>query len=206
MKGKLVLTTVACMTLLCTSCNSPVKTVDKTVISTISSNVQNGTAAPEPTASTEPEDDKKDNQEKKPKPLALGKKASVGDWKFTVRKAEVKSKILNGKYYYFKPAKGHKYVCLTASAKNTGKKEATFLPRIGYSNQINVAKLYFGEYEYTATSLLSCDKDLLDKKIKPLASKKGIIVFEVPKKVAKKIKKLKLTIGTDSDMVTYSLK
>lgn len=197
MKRKILLI-VACMALLCTSCSSP---TDKKATSAISSNVQNETATPEPTASTE-----KEKTEKKPKPLSLGKKATVGNWKFTVKKAEVKSKISNGKYYYFKPAKGNKYVCITASAKNTGKKEGTFLPRIGYSNKINVAKLYFGKYEYIATSLLSCDKDLLDKKIKPLASKKGIIVFEVPKKVAKKVKKLKLTIGTDSEFVTYSLK
>ncbi len=205
MKKKFVLM-ATCMSMLCTSCSSPVDKPSDKITSTISSNVQNETAAPEPTASTAEENEKDSKKEKKPKPLSLGKKASIGDWKFTVKKAEVKSKISNGKYYYFEPAKGNKYVCITASTKNTGKKEATFLPRIGYSNQINVAKLYFGEYEYTPTSLLSCDKDLLDKKIKPLASKKGIIVFEVPKKVAKKVKKLKLTIGTDSKVATYSLK
>lgn len=206
MKKKFVLIIVACIALLCTSCSSSVDEYKSVTSTTISSNIENETATPEPTASTKEKNEKDKKVKKKPKPLSLGKKTTVGNWKFTVKKAEVKSKISNGKYYYFKPSKKKKYVCFTVSAKNTGKKEGTFLPRIGYSNQINVAKLYFGKDEYIATSLLSCDKDLLDKKIKPSASKKGIVVFEVPKKVAKKFKKLKLTIGTDSKFVTYSLK
>ena len=47
---------------------------------------------------------------------------------------------------------------------------------------------------------------LLEKSIKPLTSKKGVVTFEVPKKVAKKKGKLTLRLGTDTDYVIYKLK
>lgn len=138
--------------------------------------------------------------------LALGKKATVGDWKVTAKKVQVRSQIKNGKYYVFKPDKGQRFVSVTMTVKNTGKEEADFLPRIGYSNTMVTAKLYYGEYEYKATNLLNYDKDLLEKSIKPLTSKKGVVTFEVPKKVAKKKGKLTLRLGTDTDYVIYKLK
>lgn len=192
MKRKFMLIITCIAVLLCMSCNS--KKSSEQITSTMSSNGQNKTDMSKSTAPT------------KSKPLSIGQKAYLGNWKFTIKKTQVKSKILNGKYYYFEPSKGKNYVCLTASVKNTGKKEATFLPCTGYSNRINVAKLHFGQNKYTAISLSNYDKDLLEQKIKPLAHKTGFIVFEVPQKVAKKVKKLRLTIGTDSKVVTYSLK
>lgn len=151
-----------------------------------------------------PEDAKGEDTEEKQ--LSLGDKGTIDSWKVTVKKAEVKSQIRNGKYYVFKPEKGSKFICVTASVTNKGKEEATFLPRIGLSNKIITAQLYYEDYEYKSSSLMNYDKDLLEKKIKPLTTKKGIITFEVPKKVAKQKNKLILKIGTDSQKITYALK
>ncbi len=146
-----------------------------------------------------------DSPEQEDEILTLGKKATVGDWKFKPTKVKTMKKIKNG-LFVFKPSKGQQFVVITMSATNKGKKQASFLPRIGYSNTMMSAKLYYEDYEYKPTSLMSYDKDLLDKSIKPLNTQKGIITFEVPKKIAKKRKKMTLQIGTESENVTYQLK
>ena len=55
--------------------------------------------------------------------LSLGKKATLGDWKICAKKAEVKNKIMTGKYLYFKPKKGNTFVVISMSVKNNGEKD-----------------------------------------------------------------------------------
>ena len=138
--------------------------------------------------------------------LKLGKKAKVGDWTFKVTKAQVKKQIKSDKYHVFKSGKGESFVVVSLSATNKGKEEGKFLPSYGYSNEMIAATLVFNGHEYKPTDLLSYDKDLLAKSIKPLGSEKGIIAFEVPKKVAKNKGKLTLRMGTESDYVIYKFR
>lgn len=139
--------------------------------------------------------------------LALGKTGTVSDWKITVKKISSKKKIENGTYRVYKPDKGDSFIVVNLSVKNNGKEEAAFLPRIGYQDKMISAKLiYKDEYEYMPTQLLSYDKDIVEKKVKPLATKKGIIVFEVPNKVAKNLKSLELKIGLENDKLIYKAK
>jgi len=141
------------------------------------------------------------------KKLTLGKKGTVSDWKITVKKAEVKKKIQNGQYRYFKPSKGNKFLVLTMSVYNKGKKESEFLPRVGYEDtMVQATLLYKEKYEYKPTEMLSYDKDLVTKEVQPLSTEKGVVVFEIPKKVAKGKKKLTLRIGTTKDYIVYKLK
>ena len=82
-----------------------------------------------------------------------------------------------------------------------------FLPRIGFVDKsVTATLLYQDKYEYSPTELLSYDKDMTTKKIQPLASESGIVAFEVPKKVAKQMKKMKLKIGLKKDYLLYDLK
>ncbi len=194
MKKKLVVLTT-CFTLLLTACSSsPAQQIADTVKESAKSSLP--TDAPEPTATPEPE----------APTLALGKKATVNDWKITVKKAEKKTKIKNGEYRVFEAKKDNAYVVITATARNNGKKEDTFLPRVGYEDKAVTATLYYKDYEYNPSDLLGYDKDLVAEKIKPLTSKSGIIVFEVPKKVANAKKDVTLKIGTKSNHVIYTLK
>lgn len=195
MKKKLLLFTI-CTALLFTGCAAGklAKTVQDV---TDSATTPKETPEPTPVPTPAP----------KVKKLALGKKGTVGDWKICVKKADVKTQIKNGSYRYFEPGKGSKFVQLTMTVKNNGKKEAEFLPRVGYEDKMITATLCYKEdYEYKPTELLSYDKDLTTQKIKPLAAKNGIIVFEVPKKVAKEKKKLSVKIGTTMDYLVYQLK
>ncbi len=139
--------------------------------------------------------------------LKLGKKTSLGDWKICAKKISSPKKIKNGNYRYFEPSKGNSFIVADMSVRNNGKDEAEFLPIAGLKDTMVIAKLlYKDEYNYTPTQLLAYDKDLAAKKIEPLKTKNGILVFDVPKKIAKAKKDLKLTFTLGETTVTYSLK
>ena len=130
MKRKLILLGT-CLTLLCTSCgkstNEPSSVPSKDT-SSITSNIPEETNSPEPAATNAASqengttDGTSGEEDKKDEPLALGTKATVGTWKFAIKKAEIQNKILKGKYYQFKPSKGKKFICVTASVKNQDRK------------------------------------------------------------------------------------
>ncbi len=194
MKKKLV-ALIACITVLVSGCgDTPAQqiadTVKEAAESIQSSSTPTPTETPAPVA----------------KELKLGEKANVGDWKITVKKAEKKKKIANGTYRYFDPGKGNIFICINASVRNNGKKEDTFLPRIGYENKAVTATLYYKDYEYQPTELLGYDKNLVAERIKPLTTKSGTIAFAVPKKIAKSLKDFTLKIGIKDDSVIYKLK
>ncbi len=139
--------------------------------------------------------------------LALGKKATIGSWNVSVKKAEVKNKIMTSKYLYFKPKTGNTFVVITMSAKNNGETAEALLPSIGYENKMITATLSSKDGdEFKPSALTGYDKDLAGKSIEASASKTGVVAFEVPKKVAKSKKDLKLKIGTVDENITYTLK
>lgn len=205
MKKKIILLGT-CIALLCTGCGTSLDELTNNVVSNIEDAADDATETQSPSPE---EEDGTDGEEEggssEEELLSLGDKATVGNWKFTVKGISVKGKIPNGDYYAFEPDKGEKFVCISVSVKNNGKEEATFLPRIAYNDDV-IAQLYYDDYEYKATELVSYDKDLCGESIKPLTSKKGLIAFAVPAKVAKKKGKLTLKIGTTDESVTYSLK
>ena len=138
--------------------------------------------------------------------LALGKNGTVGDWKIKAKKASVKTNINNGNRQY-KPGKGNSFVVVSLSVQNNGEKDEQFIPRLGLENKMIVATLIYNDKdEYSPIQLLSYDKDLVTSTIKAGKTKNGIITFEVPKKAAKKLKKIKLKIGTKMDYLVYNLK
>lgn len=139
--------------------------------------------------------------------LSLGKKSTAGDWKICAKKASVKTMINNGSYRQYKPGKGKSFVVISLSARNNSKKSEQFLPRLGYENKmISATLIYQGKKEYAPTQLIGYSKDLVTATVKSKTTKNGIITFEVPTKVAKKLKKIKLKIGTKMDYLIYDLK
>ena len=193
---KKILALSLCMVLLLTACGADaVEKINSTVEDAIQESAP--TPSPEPTPTPEPEE----------KVLSLNKSAKVGDWKFTVSKATTKKVIKKSDTWGFQPDKGNTYVVINLKVKNNGEEGAAFLPRIGYESTMMTAKLLFKDkYEYQPTELMGYDKDMCSISINPLATKKGILVFEVPKKIAKNLKKMKLRIGTTTDAVIYELK
>lgn len=184
-----------CFTLFLTSCSSPARNIANTV-KNVTNNVQ-ATSTPEPTGTPAPTETN----------LKLGETGTVGNWKICMKKAEVKSKIKSGKYRIFEPDKGKKFISITTTIQNTGKEKEAFLPRVGYKGKMLIATLYTQDKEeYQPLELLAYDRDLVNEQIKPLTNTTGIIVFHVPKKVAKKKGKLTVNIGTGTENLIYSLK
>ncbi len=139
--------------------------------------------------------------------LAMNKAGKVGDWTFTVKKLATKKTIKTSKYMEAKASDGNLLVLATVSVTNNGKKEATFLPRVGMENTMITAKLiYKDNFEYQPSSITGYDKDIAAKSIDPLSKKSGIVAFDVPKKVAKDLKSCKIRIGTKDEAVIYTAK
>lgn len=198
MKKKLIILALG-ITIASTGCSLSNASRIAKDISEVADNIGAPTEAVKPTPSPTPEI--------KETKLALGKAGTVGDWKIKVTKISVKKKIENDSYRVYKPNKGEAFIVVNINVKNNGKEETAFLPRIGYQDKMISAKIvYKSEYEYMPTQLLSYDKDIVDKKVKPLATKKGIIVFEVPKKVAKNLKSVEFRIGLENDKLIYMAK
>ena len=150
------------------------------------------TATPEPTPATTQ--------------LKLGDKAQVGDWAFKVKKVSTKKVFKISDYTGYKPADGNIFVCLSMSVENKGEEESKFLPWVGLENTMITAVLYYqDQYEYKPSELTSYDKCLTNEYIKPLNKKSGVVVFEVPKKVAKDLKQATVKIGTVNENVVYPL-
>lgn len=197
MKKKAIVLLLTCGTFLITGCSSSALT--DAVNDAVQQAVDQSPEAAETAAPTNTPGPKKTQ-------LSLNKKGSVGNWKICVKKASIKKKIKDGAYHYYDPGKGKSFVLLSLSVRNTGKKSESFLPRFGYENKMLKATLYYkNEYEYAPTELLSYDKDLFGTIIQPLTTEKGVLAFEVPKKVAKAKKNLTLKVGTKSESLIYPL-
>lgn len=139
--------------------------------------------------------------------LALKKTATVGDWKFTVKKTTVKNKIRTSQFMEAKADKGNRLVIASITVTNMGKKKGTFLPMVGMKNTMVTAKLLDKDgREYQPSAVTGYEKDIANKSIKPLEKKSGILVFNIPKKVTKNLKSCKIRIGTEGESVLYPAK
>ena len=196
MKKRMITLAVCTAVLLC-GCSSTDKLTDAVKQAAEQAAQNTATKAPEVTATPGPKETS----------LAAGKKGTIGDWEFCVKKAETKKNIKTSDYLGYKPGKGNTFVVVTISVRNNGKEAATPFPRMGLENKMIQSILYYdGDYEYKPTQLLSYDKDLMNKKVQPLTTQKGAITYEVPKKVAKSMDKLTIKIGTTKECLIYSLK
>ena len=96
---------------------------------------------------------------------------------------------------------------ISLSARNNSDKSEQFIPRLGYENKmISAVLINQDKKEYAPTQLIGYSKDLVTATVKSKTTKNGIITFEIPKKEAKKLKKIKLKIGTKMDYLVYDLK
>lgn len=205
---KLIVLFTTCTALVFTGCGLGSSTDSTTTTSTTSSNIlsnssSDSTASQTTQSTTAPAESSPEPEETT---QALGKKATIGDWKINAKSVSVKKQIPNGKYQYFKPSKGNSFVVVSMSVSNQGTEEAEFLPRVGYKDTMSTAALYYEDEEFQATELFAYDKDIATLKVKPSATKKGILVFDVPKKAAKKLKNLKLKFSAQGQDAIYELK
>lgn len=194
---RLIAALCICLSLILVGCSEGSDEITSSVGG--SSTTENGAnSASKPTAAPTPEP--------APKDLSLKDKGKVGDWEICVKKVDMKTKINNGKYRYFKAEKGQTYAVLTVTVKNTGKEKEKFLPYVGIKGKMVQALITSPDnQEFKPTQLLSYNKDVVDKSMEPSEKKSGIIVFQIPKKVAKDKKNLKLSFEKGEEKLLYSL-
>lgn len=158
---------------------------------------------------TKVDDDSKDTATEKPKPkkgtkenpIKIGKKGKLNDWTITITKVQFLNKIPNGDYLAFEPEKGNKYLQVSMKIRNNAKSAETIFPSYSYGDGITTVVLYKDDYEFSATHLLGLSNELHDSTINPLSSKKGLLAYEVPKKVASSSKPLFLRLSSlDKDL------
>ena len=128
------------------------------------------TPSPEPTPSPTPE----------PTALAVGTKATLGDWNITVTGFELMDSIAGDYYGSFVPSEGNQFAVVSVTIYNAGKSSGTFLPSYSFGDDVRAKIIYGDGYEFSATSLLAYDADLHDEYVNPLSSASGIIAFELP--------------------------
>lgn len=206
---KQALLLLTCTALLMTGCASTTPTTDGTSSSdsSVSSAAPAATAASNNAADTTGDTAAESTAAPEAAELKLGKKTTLGDWNICAKKISSPKQIKNGSISYFQPSKGNSFIVVDMSVRNNGKKGAEFLPRVGLKDQTVLAKLVYSDgSDYSPTQLLAYDKDLTTKKIESNKTKNGILVFDIPKKIANKKKDLKLTFTLDETTVTYSLK
>lgn len=132
-------------------------------------------AAEETTAAPE-ETEKKDETAPAKKP---GEKFTLEDWEIVLDSFEFNEKVSDG-MFSSSADEGNKFLVLNYTVTNNGKEAKDFTAMFG---GVKMKAVFKGEYEYDYT-ITMIDGDMSSGSIKPLASKTGFVVMEVPDSVA----------------------
>lgn len=128
----------------------------------------------------------------------------LGDWEVTVESFETAEAISAGLLTEHRADEGNLFVIAHLAIKNTGKEAATFFPLVAIGDATS-AKITYGEYEYSPSTLISMGNDDLHfETLNPLTSAKGIVVFQMPKDVAAS-GELKFVLSNGSQSLTYDI-
>lgn len=133
--------------------------------------------------------------------LKVGDKFNLSDWEIVLNSFEFNQQVSDD-YFASSADEGNKLLILNYTVTNQGTEADSFTAMIGGVEM----KAYFNdkyEYNYTITMI---DKDLSNESVKPLASKTGFVVIEVPDIVAQSEDGLVLKLAQDEDKVTITLR
>lgn len=139
----------------------------------------------------------------KPEEVAykVGDKFKLGNWEVVLDSFEFNQKV-SDEYFSSSADEGNKFLILNYTVSNEGTEADNFTSMIGGVEMKAIFKDKY-EYKYTITMI---DKDLSNESIKPLSSKTGFVVMEVPDEVAKSKDGLILKLAKDKDKATINLR
>lgn len=109
----------------------------------------------------------------------VGEKFTLGEWGITLDSFEFDQKV-SDKYLSSSVEEGNKYLILNYTVENTASEAKNFTAMF---QGIGMKAVFQDKYEYDYGITL-IDGDLSKESIKPLASKTGFVVMEVPDLVA----------------------
>ncbi|MNZ65152.1 Telomeric repeat-binding factor 2 [compost metagenome] len=125
----------------------------------------------------------------------------MGDWEVVLNSFEFNQKV-SDEYFSSSADEGNKFLILNYTVTNQGTEADNFTSMIG---GVEMKALFQDKYEYTYT-ITMIDKDLSKESIKPLSSKTGFVVMEVPDTVAKSEDGLILKLAKDKAKATINLR
>ncbi|SDG32914.1 protein of unknown function [Fontibacillus panacisegetis] len=131
----------------------------------------------------------------------VGDKFNLGDWEVVLDSFEFNQKV-SDEYFSSSADEGNKFLILNYTVTNQGTEADNFTSMIG---GVEMKALFQDKYEYTYT-ITMIDKDLSKESIKPLSSKTGFVVMEVPDTVAKSEDSLILKLAKDENKATINLR
>ncbi|CAM4476839.1 MAG: DUF4352 domain-containing protein [Paenibacillus macerans] len=139
----------------------------------------------------------------KPEEVAykVGDKFKLSNWEVVLDSFEFNQKV-SDEYFSSSADEGNKFLILNYTVSNEGTEADNFTSMIGGVEMKAIFKDKY-EYKYTITMI---DKDLSNESIKPLSSKTGFVVMEVPDEVAKSKDGLILKLAKDKDKATINLR
>ena len=179
MRTKFGLILMICAFLVISACGNNPSSSDSAKQSE-SANAAGETVKDEPSkeATTEPakEEPKEEPKEVSNKP---GEKFTLGDWEVVLDSFEFDQKV-SADMFSSSADEGNKFLILNYTVTNNGKEAKDFTSIIG---GVSMKAIFKEEYEYNYTVTM-IDGDLGTGSIKPLATKSGFVVIEVPDSVA----------------------
>ena len=195
---KKIASTIAllCLLLCMTACTNSGSTTTEPV----SSNPASTPAEIDP--ATEPETDPETEGEST---YSVGDTVELKHWSITLDNFELTAKIDGDYSVSYSPEDGAKYGVVSLTVVNNDTTTDTFLPTFSLNDDV-VAKIYSGEYEFSASNLLGHSSDMHDTSLNPLMSSSGIIAFEVPDSIAESDAPLVLTLSCSRTTISFELR
>lgn len=160
-----------------------------------------GSANNEQTGDAVAEEPAKEPEAPKDVAYKAGDKFTLGNWEVVLDSFEFNQKV-SDEYFSSSADEGNKFLVLNYTVTNQGTEADNFTSLIG---GVEMKALFQDKYEYTYTVTM-IDKDLSNENIKPLSSKTGFVVMEVPDTVATSEDALILKLAKDKDKATINLR
>lgn len=147
------------------------------------------------------EEPAKEPEEPKEAVYKVGDKFNLGNWEVVLDSFEFNQKV-SDEYLSSSADEGNKFLILNYTVTNEGTEADSFTSMIG---GVEIKAIFKDKYEYKY-SVTMIDKDLSKESVKPLSSKTGFVVMEVPDTVAESEDGLILKLAKDEDKATINLR
>lgn len=197
MRTKFGLILVICAFLVISACGNNTTSSDSPQQNEQSVDAAGETVKEEPSKEAATEPTKEEPKEVSNKP---GEKFALGDWEVVLDSFEFDQKV-SADMFSSSADEGNKFLILNYTVTNNGKEAKDFTSIIG---GVSMKAIFKEEYEYNYTVTM-IDGDLGTGSIKPLASKSGFVVIEVPDSVAESKESLVVKLE-DKDKAQITLR
>lgn len=131
----------------------------------------------------------------------VGDTFELGDWEVVLESFEFDQKV-SSDMFSSSADEGSKFIVLNFAVTNNGKEADHFTNMFG---GVNIKAMFKDDYEFKA-SITMLENDLSFSSIKPLSTKKGFVVIEVPDSVVESTDSLVLHLEHEKNKAQLDLR